>query len=277
MIKIVTDSAADLPKEIIKKYDITVIPLNIDIDGSKYQDGVTISAEEFQNKMLNIKELPKTSQPSPELFKESFERLVEEGHEILCLTISSQLSGTIQAANLAKNLIKNNSRIEIFDTLGASSGEGVQVIKAAELISKGYSLDEIINELKKLRERIKILILLDTLENIVKGGRLSKFSGTIAKILNFKIILHNKEGAVEMLERVRGRKKFHLKVLEILEREKENISNGIVGITHVNNKEDAEYFKNFIQEKYNPKEIYINYMGSTLATYAGNKGVIISF
>lgn len=277
MVKIVTDSAADLPKEIIEKYNIIVIPLNVEIDGVSYQDGVSISAKEFQNKMLSTEKLPKTSQPSPELFKEAFEKNINNGDEVLCLTISSKLSGTIQAANLAKNLIEKNDDIYIFDTLGASSGEGVQVIKAAEMASEGYSIEEIINELKKLRDEITILILLDSLENIVKGGRLSKFRGTIAKILNFKIILHNDEGAVEMLERVRGRKKFHMKVLELIEKSKVDFHNRIVGITHVNNIEDAEYFKNIIQEKYKPKEIYINYMGSTLASYAGDKGIIISF
>ncbi|KLO25128.1 MULTISPECIES: DegV family protein [unclassified Marinitoga] len=277
MIKIITDSAADLPEQYIKKYDITVIPLNVEIDDCLYQDGYTISPDEFQNKMLSSKKLPKTSQPSPELFKNAFEKYVSKGYEILCLTISSKLSGTIHAATLAKNMIKNNSKIKIFDTLGASSGEGIQVIKAAEMAQNNFSIDYITNSLEKYREKINILILLDTLENIVKGGRLSKFKGTIAKILNFKLILHNNKGEVEFLERVRGKKRFHSKVLEIIDENKINISNQIVGITHVNNEEEANYFKNIIKEKYNPKEVYVNYMGSTLATYAGNKGIIISF
>ncbi|MBO8161921.1 MAG: DegV family protein [Thermosipho sp. (in: Bacteria)] len=277
MIKIITDSASDLPKKFIENYNIEIVPLTVEVEGKIYSDGVDISPTQFYKLMSESKTLPKTSRPSPELFRKVFEKYTKLGYDLLCLTISSKLSGTFQAANLAKNMQKYDKNIEIFDTLGASSGEGLQVIKAAELASQGYKLSKIIEILNSYRKEMNILILLDTLENIVKGGRLSRTKGIIGKILNFKIILQGVDGAVEMLEKVRGKKKFFEKVLKIIEEKRKNLSEKIVGITHVNNQEDAEYFKKVIEEKFNPKDIYINYMGATLATYAGKGGIIISF
>lgn len=119
MIKIVTDSAADLPKELIEKYNINVVPLTVKIDGVEYREGIDLSNEEFQTKMLNSKELPKTSQPSPAIFSNIFQKLSQDGH-VLCLTLSSKLSGTFQSANIAKSICE--LEVEVFDTLAGSLG-----------------------------------------------------------------------------------------------------------------------------------------------------------
>jgi len=279
MVKIITDSASDLPKEYIKKYNIEIVPLTVELEGKIYKDGVDITTEKFNQLMIKSNQLPKTAHPSPETFKKVFLKYINDGYDILCLTISSKLSGTYQSAMIAKNNIKTSEKIFVFDTLAASSGEALQVIKASKLIQKGEKIKEVLRKLTEYRNRINILILLDTLENIVKGGRLTKIQGVIAKILNFKIILHNNEGAVEMLEKIRGKKRFFKKVLEIIDErmKKLNLSNLNVGITHVDNIEEAMMFKKIIEEKYNPKDIFVNHMGATIATYAGRGGIIISF
>lgn len=279
MVKIITDSASDLPKEYIKKYNVEIVPLTVELEGKIYKDGVDITTEKFNQLMIKSNQLPKTAHPSPETFKKVFLKYINDGYDILCLTISSKLSGTYQSAMIAKNNIKTSEKIFVFDSLAASSGEALQVIKASKLIQKGEKIKEVLRKLTEYRNRINILILLDTLENIVKGGRLTKIQGVIAKILNFKIILHNNEGAVEMLEKIRGKKRFFKKVLEIIDErmKKLNLSNLNVGITHVDNIEEAMMFKKIIEEKYNPKDIFVNHMGATIATYAGRGGIIISF
>lgn len=279
MVKIITDSASDLPKEYIKKYNVEIVPLTVELEGKIYKDGVDITTEKFNQLMIKSNQLPKTAHPSPETFKKVFLKYINDGYDILCLTISSKLSGTYQSAMIAKNNIKTSEKIFVFDTLAASSGEALQVIKASKLIQKGEKIKEVLRKLTEYRNRINILILLDTLENIVKGGRLTKIQGVIAKILNFKIILHNNKGAVEMLEKIRGKKRFFKKVLEIIDErmKKLNLSNLNVGITHVDNIEEAIMFKKIIEEKYNPKDIFVNHMGATIATYAGKGGIIISF
>ena len=214
MIKIVTDSSADLPKEIIKQYDITIVPLTVTIEGQDYLETVDITPEEFFHRSSHLEELPKTSQPSPAAFAKVFSQS-ESDSEILCLTISSGLSGTYQSACLGKELA-DNVKVTVFDTLAGSLGHGLQIIRAAQLAEKGHSLEEIITDLTKYRD-MNILVMLNTLENIVKGGRLSRFKGTLAKVLNIKVILERIEGGkVGIFEKIRGKKKFQRRILEIM-------------------------------------------------------------
>lgn len=274
MIQLITDSTSDLPKELIDKYNITVIPLTITIDGIDYMEGIDLSPNEFIDKMLNAKDLPKTSMPSPGIFEENFKRLSKDG-DVLCLTISSGLSGTYQSACLAADNIGTNVRV--IDTLAGSLAHGLQLIEAGEQIKEGKSLDEIVQHLETMKKHSKIYILLDTLENIVKGGRLSKFQGSMAKVLNIKVILHGVEGKVEVLEKVHGTRKFLNRTVELIGEEKKDFTDITFGITHINNLRDAEYLKMEIIRKYNPKGVIINTMGATMGTYAGNKGMIVSY
>lgn len=274
MLQIITDSSADLPEDIIEKYNIHVVPLTVTIDESDYEEGVTITPQEFYKKMFSSRELPKTSQPSPSKFAKVFNELAEKG-ELLCLTISSGLSGTYQSACIARDML--NVKVTVFDTLAGSLGHGIQIIKAAEMAAEGFSLNKIVEKLKEYREQMNILILLDTLENIVKGGRLSKFQGSIAKILDIKILLHGIEGKVEILEKIRGKKKFLERTIEVIGERRKDFSDTVFGITHLDNIEDAEYLKRVIIERYNPKDVIINYMGATMGTYAGKGGLIVSF
>lgn len=274
MIQLVTDSTCDLPREIIEKYNITVVPLTIHIDGKDYLESKELSPEEFYEKMQRADKLPKTSMPSPAAFAEVFDELSEKG-PVLCLTISSGLSGTYNSACLGRDYSKGDVRV--IDTLSGSLGLGIQLIEAGELIKQGKGIDEIVDHLKNMAERTKVIILLNTLENVVKGGRLSKFQGSLAKLLDIKVILHGVNGKVEILEKIRGKKKFLKRSIELIGNLKEDFSNTIFGITHINNLKDAEFLKSEIIKKYNPKEVIMNYMGATMGTYAGEEGLIISF
>jgi DegV family protein with EDD domain len=274
MVQLITDSSADLPKNLIDKYNISVVPLTINLQGKEYLEGINITSQEFFQKMFTSRDLPKTSQPSPSAFADIFNELSNKG-ELLCLTISSGLSGTYQSACLGRDLSFTN--VTIFDTLAGSLGHGLQLIKAAELAAEGFSTSEIVQKLKEYIKSMNILILLDTLENIVKGGRLSKFQGAIAKILDIKILLEGINGQVEVIEKVRGKKKFLQNVLNIIGERKNNFSDTTFGITHADNFEDTEFLKHEIIKRFNPKDIIINYMGATMGTYAGKGGIIISF
>ena len=274
MIQLVTDSSADLPRELLDRYNIVVVPLTITIDEKDYLEGIDITPQEFFVKMSKSKELPKTSQPSPAAFAEVFKNLSQNG-DILCLTISSGLSGTYSSACMGQDLSQVNAAI--FDTQSGSLGHGLQLIEAAKLIEKNYSMEEIIEYLEDYRKNQNIFILLDTLENIVKGGRLSKFQGTLTKVLDIKVFLEGIEGKVEIKDKIRGKKRFLKKTIEIIGERKGDFSDTVFGITHVNNITDAEYIKEQIIEKYHPKDVMINYMGATMGTYAGDGGMIISF
>lgn len=275
MIKIITDSSADLPEELIKKYDITIVPLTITIDGKDYLETIDLTPKDFFQKMQSTDELPKTSQPSPAVFAKAFSAF-DEGTDLLCLTISSGLSGTYQSACLGKELAGSN--VVVFDTLAGSLSHGLQIIKAAELANQGSSLEEILAELTAYRDNMNILVLLQTLENIVKGGRLSKFQGSVAKLLNIKVILDRVEGGkVEVLEKIRGTKKFQKRIFELIEERRTDFSKTTFGITHTGNIEEAELLKQELIQRFQPKEVIVNYMGATMGTYAGKDGMILSF
>lgn len=275
MIQLVTDSSADIPQELMEKYNITSVPLTVNVDGEQYTEGVDLSPKEFCQKILNAKELPKTSMPSPGEFAQVFKGLSKNG-PILCITISSGLSGTYQSATLGAELSEVD--VKVVDSISGSLGHGLMVLKAAELIEKGNSREEIIQVIEDIKKKPNILVLLDTLENIVKGGRLSKFQGSMAKVLDIKVILGNDgEGKVVILEKIRGKKKFLKRTIEKIGQMKEDFSDTVVGITHMDNLEDAEFLRDEIIKKYNPKDVIINYMGSTMGTYAGKGGMILAF
>ncbi|MBT2680428.1 DegV family protein [Bacillus sp. ISL-35] len=274
-MKIITDSSADLPSELMERYDITIVPLTISINGQDYLEKEDLTPQEFFNKMFAADELPKTSQPSPAAFADAFSKFAPDD-ELLCLTISSGLSRTYQSACMGRDL--STAHITVFDTLAGSMGHGLQILRAAELAEQGNTMGEIVENLTAYRENMNILILLDTLENIVKGGRLSKFQGSLAKILNIKVILERVDGGkVEILEKVRGRKKFERRVLEIIQERGNDFTDVTFGITHTGNAFDAEALKQEIITLLSPKEVLISYMGATMGTYAGKNGMIISF
>jgi fatty acid kinase fatty acid binding subunit len=273
MLQIITDSSCDLPKELLRQYHIRVVPLTVAIDGREYTDGVDITPQEFYQKMFGASSLPKTSQPAPAVFAKTFEEMAGNG-PLLCLTISSKLSGTYQSACVAKDLA--NVPVTIFDTWAGSLGVGLQVIRAAELAARGLGVEEIVERLTAYRGEMNILILLDTLENIVKGGRLSKFQGTVAQVLGIKVLLEGVEGSVELREKIRGRTRFLQRAIDIIG-ERRTDYNTTFGITHVDNLADAEYLKELIVERYHPQRVIINDMGSTMGTYAGKGGIIVSF
>lgn len=274
VLQVVTDSSCDLPEELVKEHNIKVVPLNISIDGEVFREGVDISQAEFYDRMARSQALPKTSQPSPAVFADVFRELSDFG-QVLCLTISSKLSGTYQSACLGRDLSAVGANV--FDTLAGSLGHGLQVLKACELAQAGCTIREVLEELDQYRKKMKILILLKTLENIVKGGRLSRLQGGLANILNIRVLLHNVDGEVVLLEKVRGGKKFLSRALQTIQGFCPDMTGRDVGITRFRNPEDAGSIRQALMQFCNPRDVIMNDMGATMATYAGEGGLIVSF
>jgi len=183
-IKIITDSSCDLNKCIVQKYNIGIVGLNVSFGEETYIDG-EMDNDTFYKRMAECKELPKTSCPSPEKFVKSY----EGEDEILVLTLSSKLSATYSTAVLAKNMIleeNQNKRIEVIDTQTGSVGQGLLVVKAAQLAKEGKSLSEIVEIIEKMKNNIVFFGSLETLENAIKGGRINPLAGKLINALNFK-------------------------------------------------------------------------------------------
>lgn len=196
MIKVLVDSSSDAGYE-DKIFDY-FMPISVNIDGKEYKDGVDISADKFYPLLVSAKDFPKTSQPSPSEFLEIFEKVKENGDELIYLSLSSALSGTYQSACIAKEMVDYDG-IYVVDTKTATRMIGVIAKYAKGLIGEGLSADEIAAKCDKFKSRVKVIAGVDTLEYLYKGGRLSKTSATVGKIADIKpIISVSEEGSVEV-------------------------------------------------------------------------------
>jgi len=267
-IQIITDSMIDLPKEIIEKHSIIVIPLTIIFGDKEYKDGVDLTNLQFYEKLSQSEELPKTSQISPNTFIEVFKKVLNEGNEILCINGSSRASGTHQSAILAKNSLESD-KIQVFDTMGLSFGGGLFVYEAAKMIEEGTNLNELIKRMNEMKLSADHIFTVDTLEYLKKGGRLNPMKATIATMLNIKPILTVTDGLVEPLDKVRGSKKVVGKMIELAKKRGVNFEDKVVGISHANCPKTLDILKDQVLKELNPKELVITEIGCTIGTHAG--------
>ena len=207
---IVLDSAADIPASLVEKYDLRVVPLHVTFGTTEYADGVDIEIDEFLNRLEASDELPITSQPAPADFIDVYTKLADEGYtEILSIHLSGALSGTYECARTVAAAIAEarGIRIEAIDSCSATVGEGAMVLEAACIAAAGGTLDEAIERVEDIRRTHKIYFIPDSLANLVKGGRASKFQGLATSVLNLKIVVTLTEtGAIEVLHKTKGMK-----------------------------------------------------------------------
>lgn len=267
-IQIITDSMTDIPKGLLDKYNIKVIPLTIHFEDGEYRDGIDLTGEEFYNKLTQVKELPQTSQVTPNTFISVFKEIIEEGKEIICINGSSKASGTHQAAILAKNEL-DSDKIDVFDTMSLCFGGGFFVYEAAKMAKEGMDRGTIIEKLTSMKGQVDHIFTVDTLEYLKKGGRLNPMKATIATILNMKPILTVVDGLVEPLDKVRGSKKVIGKMVELAKERGGDFSDKAVAIAHANNPEKLKELIETVKTELKPKEIIITEIGCTIGTHAG--------
>lgn len=203
MIRLLVDSASDYTQEEIRNKNLYFVPLQIQIEGKNYLDGVDIDKETFYEKMMNSKEFFKTSQPSPQEFLDIFEKVKEKQETLICLSLSSKLSGTYQSACLAKDMV-DYENIFIIDTLTAVAGIRLLCEVAMNWIGENRSVESIVSGLEELKEHVHIYAGLDTLEYLAKGGRISKTAAAIGTLASIKPIICVDHGEVVVAGKTRG-------------------------------------------------------------------------
>lgn len=216
-IKIITDSTADLPKHIITKYDIEVLPLLVSFDEETYEDGVDINTHTLLEKMRSLDIFPKTAQVVPTRFIECYKNYIDEGYKIVSIHISSKMSGTYQSACIAKETLETDD-IVVIDSLNVTSGLGLLAIKASKLKNDGLGIEEIEKEILKLIPHVKSVLVFNSLDNLVKGGRLSKTAGVVGSIFSIKPILAIENGELIVMDKVRGSKKAIRAILDYVDK-----------------------------------------------------------
>ena len=207
MVKIITDSVADVPSEVIKDLDITVIPILIRWGEEFYRDGIDMTTEQFYERLRYSKTAPETSLPSPGSFAEAYDSLAGETDEILVIMLSSRLSGTYQVALQSVSLMKKKCRVEVIDSQWATMAQGFVVMKAAIAAKAGAGLDEVIEITRRTMTRVNFLSTFDTLDYLKRGGRIGKAQAFLGSLLRVNPLITLRNGVVEPAGRTRSRAK----------------------------------------------------------------------
>ncbi|MDM5428168.1 MULTISPECIES: DegV family protein [Bacillus] len=279
-VKIITDSAADLPVELLQAYDIDLIPLRVyDEAETEYLDGVTLRSVTLLQKMREGA-VYRTSLPSLETFQEKFVSYAKEGNPCIYLAFSSELSGTYQSSVLIKEEVKETYTdldLEIIDTKCASLGQGIVVLEAAKMAKEGASKEEILNRVAFLMNHMEHIFTVADLQYLVRGGRLSKVAGFIGGLLNIKPILNVDEGKLVPLEKVRGKKKVLSRIVDIMEERGKDLKGQTIGMTHGDDLETAEALKALITERFACEVFIVNTIGAAIGAHTGPGALTLFF
>ncbi|MDQ6420818.1 DegV family protein [Paenibacillus sp. LHD-117] len=270
-VRIVTDSTADIPAELREKLGISMVPLKVLFGEETYVDAVTITAEQFYEKLKGVPTLPTTSQPSPLEFSEMYERLLGEDPEapIISIHLAACLSGTYQSATIAQSMLEQEADITVVDSRSASYGIGTLVVRAAEMALAGRGKEEILAEIQRLRNDITIYFLVDSLEHLHKGGRIGRASALIGSILNIKPILSlDVDGGVHAVDKVRGTKKAMARISEML---KESYGSDPVSLTIFKTDDEAaaQELGERVKADLNVQRVGYAAIGPVIGTHAG--------
>lgn len=280
MIKIMGDSTCDLSENILSKYNIGIVPLNVIFQGKSYRDRLDISADEFYKKLSEKNLDLTTSMPSPEAFYKAFNEAKEKGYSrIICICMSSGTSGSYQSAVIAKELFledeKNKSvQLEIIDSYSMSLGSGYLIMKAGQMLEEGYEFEDIIDYVKEYRMNVKHYLCVDDLTNLIKSGRLSNSSALIGKLLRVKPIMTMKNKKGSLVAKERGWKRVYKHYIDEFEIRVDEEESNFILIGYTDNKKLAEDFKKeFLGQTSYTGDIYLMQKGPAVGTHVGLNGL----
>lgn len=281
-VKILTDSACDLPENIIKEYNIEVLPIILIKDDKEYLDKASINPEKVYEDMRN-KEVYKTAQIPVNTFKEKFEIYGKEKESVIYIGFSSGLSGTYQTSVIVRDMILEeypDLDLDIVDTRAASLGFGLIVLYAAKLVKEGKSKKEILKAIEFYKEKMEHVFTVDDIEYLFRGGRVTRTQAFVGGLLSIKPILHvNKDGKLIPLEKVRGKAKVYKKILDMIEERSKNsnLKKQIIGISHGDDLEAAKKLEKLIRERFGAEEFIINIIGGAIGAHSGPGTLAVFF
>jgi len=278
-IAIVTDSTADLPKEIAKKNAITVVPLKVNFQDKNYTEGVDITNQEFYEKLEESNTLPTTSQPSPSDFSKAYEDLLQQNYDsIISIHISDKLSGTRQSALIGgSELGKKISNFIGINSQQVGIGTGLITIIAAESAAQKKGFDQVLEDINSAIENIQLYVLVDTLKYLEKGGRIGKAQAIAGSLLSIKPILTMKDGEIVDKDKVRTRKKGILEIIDLAKKYKETNGKIRYVISHSMALEDAQKLDKSLYSELGVRSEFISEVGSVVGTHIGPGALFIAF
>jgi DegV family protein with EDD domain len=275
-VAIVTDSTAYIPPNLVEKHNLTVVPLNVIWGEESFRDGVDITPDEFYTRLENAREMPTTSQPSPSVFKEAFGDLLEKGHDVLAILLSSKLSATIDSAKQARSEFPDAS-IEIVDSYSITMSTGYQVLAVAKAAAEGASLEECKAIAEKAKDLIGIVLSVDTLEFLHRGGRIGGGSRFLGSALNIKPILEVTGGAIEAVERVRTRRKAQDRLIELVGERIGDHKPVRIACVHASAPEDAQAVLDKAKQQLGAEEALVSELSPVVGVHVGPGTIALAF
>ncbi|WP_407312636.1 DegV family protein [Desulfosporosinus sp. SB140] len=274
--KIVMDSGCDLNQDVEKQIPLRLVPLSLVLGEHHFLDE-NLNLKNFLEEMKNTEVAPQTASPSPSLFLKWF----DEAENIFVVTLSSKISSTYSNAVLAKTMFLEQQAprfIHVFDSLTASVGETLVGLKIVELTRSNLKNYEVVERVNQYIQDMKTFFLLDSLEHLIKSGRLSRFAGTLATWLSIKPILGaSDEGTIDLVEKVRGSKKAFQRFIDIIGEKGEKLEDKVLGIAHCNCLDKAILLKEEVLKRYHFKDVIIVEMGATISAYADEGGLLVAY
>ena len=265
-IRIVTDSVSDLPPALAQANDITVIPCYVVIGNETYKDGVEITADRFYSRLPDLPRLPSTSQPTIADFQETYQRLLDQGHQIVSVHVSAKLSGTLNSAVQAKAALGDSSDIEIIDSQSASAPMGLVVLDAARIARESSDLQEVVRQTRLSLQKQHGFVMVDTLEYLQKGGRIGKAQAFLGGMLKVKPILTIRDGEVHPLERPRSLERAKNRLVEMAQTLAPIRQ---INISYSTDRVQALGIRAQLAELVSPENLVESRFGPVLGTYVG--------
>jgi DegV family protein with EDD domain len=279
MVKIIVDSSCDLPEELLEEFDIKVLSQRIMISGKEYLDKITINSEEVYS-IMESGIIPKTSFPRPMEIYGLFKQCCMKGKDFIYIAISSGFSGCYQlAVSILKEVEEQYEgiRMAVIDSKSASTATGLIALQAAKLSRAGMDFDTIVRNIKFLADHVEHIFTVGDLSWLVKGGRISRTEGAIGGILNIKPILQVRNGAVEVAEKVRGRKKVLMTIVDIMEERIKDFPDQTIGISHAGDMGMVSELEKMIKQRIGTNKMIINKIGAVLTSHLGIGGAGVFF
>jgi DegV family protein with EDD domain len=277
-IAVVTDSTTYMPPELVKKHNISIAPQVLIWGDKTYKDGVDIESSEFFTRLKTAKVMPSTSQVAVISFQEIFQGLVEKGFEVLALLVSAKLSGTVQSAMQARDLMSTSrDKVHVVDSQSVAMALGFQALAVARAIESGASLKEAIALAEKSHEYTGVFFAVDTLEFLHRGGRIGGAQRFVGTMLNMKPILAIQDGRVEGIERIRTKNKAQDRVLELTIEKVAGRTPVRLATLHANAAEDARTLLTRAEQALKPVESIFTEVSPTVGTHAGPGTVGLAF
>jgi len=268
-LRLYADSACDLDRDVLEKMGVGVFCLSTAINDQTYRDRLDLTPHDFYKMIARPHVLPTTSQVSQIEFEQEFRRVIQESDDdIIYIAFSSGLSGTYQSACVARDKI-NPQRITVIDSLSASVGYALTVVRAARAIAAGMNKAEVIAEIEDNIKRIQHIFVVGNFEMLKRGGRVSATAAALGNLLNIKMICHFVDGKIIPLEKVHGHKKAKIRLLEIMREKGYDIPNQLIGINHSDDYESAMELKRLVELEFACKEFLISEVGTVIGSHVG--------